>query len=250
MKCRVYSAAVAVGVLALAGYSQGVRADTFTVQIMQDSGSAPAEGDAAPNGTPPSIGSFTTGVTGSVPLQYLSPYAGNPALENTQPYNVISADHTGPGSATYNLNGANFFDILWGSPDTYNEIEFFSAANGGGVPISLLYTGDVSGPGNTEVGPVLNGGQLTCFTGGQCTDTGYALVQFIDTNSGIGSVVLSDTQGSAAFEFGTTGNTTELETPLPGALALFAGGLGLIGFVGRRRRKTSGGHRLSIPGMA
>ena len=225
MKCRLYSTAAAVALLVLAGYSHGAKADTITVTIIQDTGNAPVEGDALPNDH---TGIFLTGVTGSVPGQYLSPYANNNNGTQNTPYNVLTAGTGVPSSATYNLNGANFYDLLWGSPDSYNAVTFYSGADGAGSVLAS-FTGD----------------QLGCFTT-VCQDTGFALTQFVDTNGFIGSVVLSDPNpslappGHAAFEWGTVDNGgRQLTTPLPGALALFAGGLGLLGLVGRRRRKVT-----------
>jgi hypothetical protein len=229
MKLHVYSTAAAVALLLVAG-SQGVKADTIQVNIIQDTGNAPVEGTATPSVI---VGSFTQGEVGSVPNITLSPYAFNNNGTQNTPYNVISMDATGPGSIAYNVN-ANFFGLLWGSPDPYNEIEFFSGPNGTGAPISTLYTGNVTG--GVFPGPVLTGGNLSCFTT-VCQDTGFALTEFTDLTGTIGSVVLADISGNAAFEFGTVQG--RLATPLPGAAALFAGGLGLLGLVGRRRRKVA-----------
>jgi len=233
MNCRVCSTALAVCLLAVAGYSHEVKADTFTVTVIQDSGNAPVEGVAPPNDQ---SGYFTI-ASGSSPGMYLSPYAGNSGPSANTPYNLLSGGTGIASSATYNLNGANFFDFLWGSPDTYNAVTFYSAADGLGSVLGSF-----------------TGADLSCFST-VCQDTGFALTQFIDTNGSIGSVVLSDPNappltppGHAAFEFGTAQGTTQLTTPLPGALALFAGGLALLGFTGRRRRNA--GHRLPVMGVA
>lgn len=234
MKCRVYSTAVAVGMLALAGYSHNAKADTFTVTVIQDAGNAPVEGVAAATS---STGFFQQENTTS-PGSFLSPYVNNNNGTQNTPYWVLTGGTGLASSATYNLNGVNFFDFLWGSPDAYNAITFYALAGG------------ASTPGNTVLG-TFTGASLSCYTT-VCQDKGFALTQFIDTTGSIGSVVLSDPTappltggGAAAFEFGTAQGTTQLTTPLPGALALFAGGLGLLGLVGRRRRNT-GDRRLPI----
>jgi hypothetical protein len=219
MKLRLYSTAIAASVLALATLSHRANADTIDVSVLQSTGNAPVEGDMAPVSF---SGSFIQGEVGSTANETLSPYASNSNGTQNTPYNVLSFNNAGPGSATYNLSGSSY-ELLWGSPDTYNTITFYSGADGGG----------------TELG-TFNAIALSCFgNGGDCTDAGFALTLFTDTDGSLGSVVLSDQTGAAAFEFGTV-------TPLPGTFALFLGGLGLLGFaVLRRRANASRGLRLS-----
>lgn len=213
MKLRLYSAVIAASVLVLATLSHGANADTIDVSVLQSTGNAPVEGDA----TPASFsGSFIQGEVGSISNETLSPYANNNNGTQNTPYNVLSFNNAGAGSATYNLSGSSTYEFLWGSPDTYNTVSFYSDAGGTGT---LLGT--------------FTGAALSCFgNGGDCTDTGFALTLFTDTDGSFGSVVLSDEQGEAAFEFGTV-------APLPGTLGLFLGGLALLGFVALRRRSNA-----------
>jgi hypothetical protein len=120
---------------------------------------------------------------------------------------------------------SNSFTLLWGSPDPYNQIAFFTGSNGTG---SLI---DVVGGNTTNY----NGSNLACFAS-TCTDTLFDLVTFAVSGGNIGSVVLTDNV-SAAFEFGF--DPSPAATPLPGALPLFATGLGALGLLGWRRKRRA-----------
>jgi hypothetical protein len=135
------------------------------------------------------------------------------------------------GSATYNVN-SNSFTLLWGSPDPYNQIAFFTGSNGTGT---LL---DVIGGNTTNY----NGSNLACFAS-TCADTLFDLVTFVASGGNIGSVVLTD--AGAAFEFGF--DPSPAATPLPAALPLFATGLGALGLLGWRRKRKA---RASLLGAA
>jgi hypothetical protein len=163
-------------------------------------------------------------VTGSIINVQLSPYAFNTgsgpdgsAAATNAPYSVLGAVG-GSSSATYNVNSSSF-TLLWGSPDPYNHVAFFSGSNGTGMNL-----GEFAGNG------------LSCFTS-SCGDTGFDLVAFEATGGNIGSVVLTD-DVSAAFEFGF--NPSPAATPLPAALPLFATGLGALGLLGWRRKRKAG----------
>jgi hypothetical protein len=120
------------------------------------------------------------------------------------------------GRAVFNVFGvgATELSLLWGSPDSYNKITFYSGLNGTGTKDSIT------------------GSQLLIQTYGHdlvTLDPGFVFL----------SVVLSSKQN--AFEFadlqtigpgGGIGGTT----PLPGALVLFGTGLAGAGFLMRRRR--------------
>jgi hypothetical protein len=232
MKQRLYSATIAAAsILALCAFSHRANADTVSISSETDygTGAVPLEGDAAPAD---SSGTYATGVFGNDGGSSIarSPYIDNtPFYSDSSPstsgpglyYNVISAGGGSSGSATYNLGGATTFTFLWGSPDTYNVVTFWSGANGGGTQ---LFTTGASG--NTFIGS-----DLGCYAT-TCGSTSAALVTFTASVAGsIGSVELADT-GAAAFEFGTV-------TPLPAALPLFATGLGALGLLGWRRKRKN-----------
>ena len=129
-----------------------------------------------------------------------SPWEGT-AFENTLQYTSVRN-----GSATYNISGTSL-SLFWGSPDSYNTLTFFTGANGSGSAFSVT-------------GSILLGPQAT----------GHHLVQFL-TDQVFNSVTLSST--SPAFEF------SNMVTPIPAALPLFATGLGMMGWLARRRKRNT-----------
>lgn len=225
MRPHIYSSALAVSVLALCACSYGANAATISITSQDYTGNAPLEGTPTPAS---SSGIFSQSVTGSISGVELSPYAFNTgsgadgsAAATSAPYSVLDAGgSSSAATATYNV-GSSTFTFLWGSPDPYNEIAFYTGANGTG---SLI---DVVGGETTYY----DGTNLACFSS-TCGDTLFDLVTFTVSSGTIGSVVLTDT-GTAAFEYGISA------TPLPAALPLFASGLGAMGLFGwRRKRKT------------
>jgi hypothetical protein len=182
---------------------------------------------AAPN---PVAASFAPGLFHqtlyvSVSGVYRSPYE-NAVPPNSQgfgygvnPYSSVQ----GGGTATFNTGLANALSLLWGSPDSYNTLQFWSGANGTG---SLLYS---------IIGTLL------------VQTYGHDQVN-VATTSLFQSVVLIS--GTNAFEFaGLSASCNGVScrgdspnpTPIPGAAFLMgsvlAGGAGFSAW--RRRRKTA-----------
>jgi hypothetical protein len=224
MKQRLYSATIAAAsILALCALSHSANADTVSISSETDygTGAVPQEGDAAPADK---SGTYATGVYGTDGGGALSPYASEPGFSDSNSallYNVISAGGGSSGSATYNLGGATTYSLLWGSPDAYNTVTFWTGANGTGSVIDTL-----AGPAS------FTGANVGCYVADTCQGQYASLVTFTASVAGsIGSVVLADT-GEAAFEFGTV-------TPLPAALPLFATGLGALGLLGWRRKRKN-----------
>jgi hypothetical protein len=112
------------------------------------------------------------------------------------------------GSALYNFAGPkNLFSILWGSPDAYNTLSFYSGSNGTG---SLLLS--------------VTGSNLLIQT------FGHDLLQIDFGNQFFESIVL--TTSSNAFEYTNLQVSDVTAVPILPALPLFATGLGVLGLLG------------------
>jgi hypothetical protein len=157
----------------------------------------------------------------------LSPYAFNTgagpaggAAAANAPYSVLGGGTNGgpSGTATYNIN-APTADFLWGSPDPYNEVTFFSEPDGMGTNLGSF-----------------NGTDLACFIT-SCNQTSFDLVTFAATSGDIGSLVVSNSMngmGSGpAFEFAGPD-----PIPLPPAIFLLGSVLGAAFWLGRRKRRA------------
>ena len=206
MKPRSYSTVAAASLLALWGMS--LNANAITVVTFTDTQTLPLATNALPTTT---TGVYNADLTASVHNSVLSPWAGTP--DNGSLYNALSMGSAGPGTATYDFTSTTkVFNILWGSPDFYNSIEFFN-----GATLLGSYTGTSFQPPN---------------------DTGHQYITFTSTEN-LTSVELLNS-GQAAFEWSavTSSSGGNIGTPLPAALPLFAGGLGLVGLFARKRRKA------------
>lgn len=221
MKRSAYSAAMIASVMALCGVPHDASANTVSI-VSQNTGPLPSSTGWVVN---PAPSSFTPGGVntefGSLANVYRSPFEENgvPGPGGTITPNYANVPYTSiasfkPGSATYSFaSPMDTLVILWGSPDSYNTLSFYSSSDGSGTPIDTF-----------------TGSALTAATPG----LGYDLVTFISA-VGFESVVLSST--NAAFEFADL----QASAPLPAALPLFATGLGVMGYLARRRKKRAGG---------
>ena len=223
MRKHLYTLALSASVFGFcAAFSPAANAATVSITNEIYTSNAPQEGDAAPLASPAPI-NFEQGVTGiSQAGLSSSPYVANTnytGVGDSWLYNVISSGGGGvKGSAVYNVD-ASTYTVLWGTPDYYNQIDFYDGLGG---------TGNLIG--------TFTGTNLGCYNlkdANNCDSNRYDLVTFGVDSGVIGSVVLSDTNGSAAFEFGT------VATPLPAALPLFGTGLAGLGLLAWRRKRKA-----------
>jgi hypothetical protein len=208
MKSVLSNAAVLAAVFGLFFAGDHASANSFISIESQDTTTLPSVADfiTPPNSTK---GSFLLDVVGSVPGSRMSPFA-----DTTSGYSVISSNGK-PGEATYNLDGATTFSFLWGSPDAYNKVAFFSGPNDTGKLLA-----------------VFSGKSLTP----SATGSGFDFVTF-EAAAGvtIGSVALFEKTGQPAFEFSDV--DPPAPTPLPAALPLYIAGIGVMGLLARRRKQ-------------
>jgi hypothetical protein len=201
---------------AAAGSAHATTVSIDSELVYNGSNNAPVFGTVAPVLFTPL---FNQNQVGSVSGVTRSPYETNTNGTTLTAYSVLSAGgQPGPGSsATYNVSSTSF-EILWGSPDTYNFATFYSGANG---------TGSVIGS--------FSGASLSCYPT-TCNSLAWDDVVFGSTGGSIGSVVLADS-GQAAFEFGL--NPARIGgTPLPAAVWMFGSVIAGAAGVSRLRRKA------------
>ena len=150
-------------------------------------------------------------VNGSLGGQYRSPFE-NAATPGTGVAGWNDLKYTnvlGGGQATYNTGKtAAPFGFIWGSPDTYNSVSFYTGKNATGTLIGTI-----------------TGSQLTLAILGLGHDT-----VSIDVGQAYESVRFSS--GGNSFEFTSP-------TPLPGALAMFGTVVAGAGALMRRRKIKS-----------
>ena len=222
MKPFIRCTAIA-GTLVLSGLANSADAATVTIGselFYNGSNDAPIYSTVAPDAFIPL---FTPSISGSSGGVTRSPYETN-AIGADTAYSVLSpGGQPSPGSsATYNLYGATNFTILWGSPDTYNHITFYSG---------LLGSGNVLSTAGGSSGTDFIGSDTGCYTT-TCNRFAWDLV-FFSSSLPIGSVVLSN-DGTAAFEYGLA----PINTPLPAAVWLFGTVIAAAAGASRMRRRA------------
>lgn len=232
MKTRILSAALLAGAVALFATAHANAAVTVAVEIDNLGIAYPTYVAGAGNPAADSTtGTVFQNVTGSVANTRRSPFdlpSGLPGpTSGTDKYTSVS----GGGSATYNIGtlapgnpSAVGISFLWGSPDFFNKVEFFNGA----VSLGSVSSLDLTNPtGNPPQNPATGQSWVVLLAGGAWT-----------------SVVFSSTTN--AFEFTSLFAACSPEgatctpppgVPLPAALPLFAGGLGFLGFLARRKKQ-------------
>lgn len=225
---RLVSSTALVAVMVVCAFANS--ANATTINVSENAYNPPGNVNAplyftvAPNDSTPT---FVQNVSGSISGVERSPYEDNTNGLAGALYSVLApGGQSGPASATYNFSeGTTVFALLWGSPDLYNNVAFYTGADGTGTQIGI-----------TTFGSTMDGSQTSCYST-TCNGLGWDVVTFTADGS-IGSVVLTDT-GQAAFEFGLRVGTNQGETPLPAAFWLF--GTVIAGAAGasrmRRRRQ-------------
>ena len=131
-------------------------------------------------------------------------------------------------SATFNFGApATAVTLLWGSPNPGNTLTLFSGANG---------TGSVIGTVSVDsAGYLVNGVPNSGVSFGPNTTGSGDLVTISSTAAFMSALLTNDAGG---FEVADVSATLD-PTPLPAALPLFAGGLGVFGWLGRRRKRNA-----------
>jgi hypothetical protein len=205
MKVYYLSGVVALAGLVSAVFSEPAKAITATV-IENDIITVPGT-SLGPQGTHfQAMGTHVDLITpppDSTEGAFRSPWQGT-GLEGSLGFTSVRN-----GTAGYNLTG-NLLTLFWGSPDTYNTLTFWTGLNGTGESDSIL------------------GSEL-----GNPQALGHHLVLIL-TDQVFRSVTITST--SPAFEYANFA-----VTPIPAALPLFATGLGLMGWLARRRKRAQVG---------
>jgi hypothetical protein len=214
-----HRASTAVGILVLLAFSHDANAVTISIGSQNTTTIPTTNFITAPDST---TGIFNLSQSGTHLPNERSPYEGT-GIENT-PYSVLSAGGVGAGTATYNCSDCTTFSLLWGSPDSYNFLDFYTGLNGTGTLIRTVIGTDLVPPASQGLG--------------------FDEVSFSTSGTGSFDSVVLRNSGQAAFEYSNVSfpgvDTRSVPGPvvgagLPGLLAACGGLLALA----RRRRKAA-----------
>ena len=223
MKSRSIAMAGAA-LLAGAVWSQASYANTFTVDVWTsvESASKNAQRSAVPGTTPNFVYDFST-TTGALDLSL--PSGGNDSVAGflaTEP--LVDGTFTCVGSCTGAGTAPNlqnsFFEIT--GTTFVSAGEKYSITHDDGASLYIDGVKVIQSPSPTNLKT-----SSGTYTGSNVGNQSFELVY--GENNGLPADLL------ATLPIETTTSTT----PLPATLPLLAGGLGFLGFLGRRKRKAT-----------
>lgn len=168
-------------------------------------------------------GSFLTLSQAGLSGGAVATLSGGVVYTNDQPFadipkgNVTSFLATGPtagqpATLSFADGGVSYISFLWGSPDSYNQLTV-NSTNGSQMFTTALL--GLPGDGNQSVSRYV-----------QFSGVGAAKIT---------SLVFTNTPATDAFE---TANYSITPVPEPETYALMLAGLGVVGFVAKRRRSA------------
>ena len=211
---------VAFGALAFSAQAVSVSLIDSSVQGAGNDAHLYAAGFAGntPAGAVFSSDPLVTPPPGNASGVYQSPFNNTPLVDTQSYFSVGAVDADGDGAAspvTLTFGApVTTFDILWGSIDSYNTIEFLS-----GMTTLMAFTGT----------DIVN---QFALGGSPINYEQVALLRFSDFgDGGLTSVRFSSSQ--AAFEFALA------PVPLPASALLLFGALGGLGVVTRKGKRVA-----------
>ena len=214
-------------VVAAFAFSAPGNATTVSILTQSNADFVSAPGSVS-NPAPTDLSGSIIYPTASLANQYRDPFENQNGSHGpgygTLQYTSLYAGATGTWSvAALGVAGgsADQLSIIWGSPDPYNTLSFYSGTIGSGTLLGSFTGVDLA----IDHSQPAMGKDVVTFG----TDVGF-----------FNYVVLTTT--SNAFEFtnleaACTECAPPPSTPLPAALPLFVGGLGTVGFFARRKKR-------------
>lgn len=178
-------------------------------------------GDVVASGTAGGLGySFTDGALYNTSVGGVTARPGGTSLGNFWSIGDTPSAQNGPGVLTFGGLGALYVGFMWGSVDSYNQVEVWS-----GATLLGSYGGSfVTSPANGNQSP------LGTAYFNVSTTSPQAITKMVFTSTGTPTGVAKN-----AFE---TDNFAVTAVPEPETYAMLLAGLGLIGTIARRRNQS------------